>query len=76
MHFDWTISIGNVITATTVFILAAMAWKDLVWRIKNLESWRTEHMIDADARDSIIMKIDILLERFKAVVDDREGRSK
>lgn len=61
MHFDWNVSVGNVFTATTFLIMTVIAWRDLNWRIKNLEIWRKEHMVDADSRDQIIQRMDKIL---------------
>ena len=60
-HFDWTISLGNIISAVTFLILAGFAWRDLTWRVKNLETWRKEHMLDADSRDRLLTNIDKIL---------------
>lgn len=80
MHFDWTINVGNLIAAFTFLVLAAIAWTDLRWRVKNLESsrtenleWRKEHMIDADSRDQIIIRMDKLLERIETLIEERGG---
>lgn len=58
MQIDWTISIGNLITTGSFIVLAIIAWRDLTWRIKNLETWRKEHLIDDAARDTLIHKLD------------------
>jgi hypothetical protein len=56
----------------TFLTLAAAAWTDLRWRIKNLETWRGEHMIDADSRDAIIKKMDRILYHLSRGVEGRE----
>jgi hypothetical protein len=63
VHFDGTISIGNVLTTISFLVLALVAWRDMNWRVKNLETWRKEHMVDADSRDAIIAKLDKVLDR-------------
>jgi len=60
--FDWTITLGNIVSAITFIFAGVIAWRDLTWRIKNLETWRVEHMIDADARDELIRKMDHVIE--------------
>lgn len=72
MHFDWTISIGNLVTISLVTLAAIGAWKDLTWRISNLETWRKEHMLDACARDAIIEKLDKIIDRWDQRDKDRE----
>lgn len=61
MRFDWTISLGNLVTAFTFLTLAITAWRDMNWRMRNLEEWRKEHQIDADGRDDIIRRMDKIL---------------
>ncbi len=61
VHFDWTITLGNLITIVAAGGAAVIAWIDLRWRVRNLETWRMEHMIDADARDILLTNIDKIL---------------
>lgn len=61
MRFDWTVNLGNIIAGLTFLACAGAAWTDLRWRITNLETWRKEHMVDADSRDEIIKKMDRVL---------------
>lgn len=65
MHIDWTISIGNLIWTGGCILLAIIGWRDLTWRIRNLEAWRNEHMIDADARDNLILELRSVSEHTK-----------
>ena len=94
IHWDGTITLGNVITFF-LFALALInflraqsaakeaqleAKKDLEWRIANLEVWRKEHMIDSDARDLLLRKLDGATELLEYLVKERhrdnEGRRK
>lgn len=72
MHFDWTVNIGNVFTLIGVAVLAIVAWKDLTWRLKNLEAWRLEHMIDACSRDDILKKLNEIIARWDQREKDRD----
>jgi len=74
MHFDWTISFGNLVSAFAFLFLAALAWRDLTWRVKNLETWRKEHQIDADSRDKIIERMDQILIRIETMFEERGAR--
>lgn len=65
MHFDWTISFSNLLTTGSFLFLAVIAWRDMSWRIKNLEEWRKEHMVDADARDQLIRKMEKILDHVR-----------
>lgn len=69
MRFDASVSLGNLIALVGFIVAAFTAWRawissqrDLDWRIKNLETWRLEHMVDEDARDSIIRKLDKVMD--------------
>lgn len=79
MRFDSTVSLGNLITFLGL-ISAALGWwrahnsseqaklayqRDMDWRVKNLEIWRTEHMVDADARDRLLDTIGNLLKHVR-----------
>lgn len=61
MRFDATINLGNLLTLISFVLLSILAWRDLTWRIKNLEEWRREHMIDSDSRDQIIQRLDRIM---------------
>jgi hypothetical protein len=61
MHFDWTVNVGNLVAAMSFILFAAMAWRDMNWRVRNLEEWRKLHQIDADGRDQIIIRMDKIL---------------
>jgi len=63
MHFDPTISIGNVITMTLAAAAIIFAWRDMDWRVKNLEIWRREQLEGIKARV-------IVDERFQTAVED------
>jgi hypothetical protein len=70
VHFDWTITLGNVLASGSFAILAVIAWRDLIWRISNLEKWRQEHMIDADARDKILESVEKMITKFDVIIEE------
>lgn len=74
MHFDGTISLGNIIAAISFIVMSLFAWRDLDWRIKNMETWRREHMIDSDARDTLITKMDKVLDQLRWQTDYMLGK--
>ena len=68
MHFESTVTLGNLITLFTAFFAIWKFWaaqvaykRDLDWRVTNLEVWRKEHIVDAESRDNIIRKMDKIL---------------
>ncbi len=69
VKFDWTISLGNIVTGGSFLALCVVAWRDLVWRIKNLEQWRKEHMVDADARDRLLLNLELISARLEILVN-------
>lgn len=71
IHFEWSISLGSIISAVSFTSMAVIGWRDLSWRVKNLEIWRKEHQIDSDARDEIIIRMDKILY---LVSNGREGK--
>jgi hypothetical protein len=75
MHFDTTINLGNLIVAGSFIFMAIIAWRDLTWRIKNLEVWRREHMIDSDARDQIISRLDKIVAFIDRELQNRGRRA-
>lgn len=76
MRFDWTVSIGNILSAAAFALAAVYAWKDMSWRIKNLETWRTEHMVDSDARDLLIQDMTKILEHVRWQTSTMLGKHK
>lgn len=73
-HFDWTISLGSILSMGAFLVMALFAWRDLTWRIQNLEVWRKEHQIDSDSRDDIIRKMDLVLDHVRWQTDHMLGR--
>lgn len=67
LHFDWTISIGNILMAGSFLIAAIMAWNDLRWRVSNLETWQRLHTKEDEKRDELIARIDKLISQFEAL---------
>jgi len=42
-YFSPEISFGNLISAFAFLAAALFAWRDLSWRVKNLEEWKSSH---------------------------------
>jgi len=72
LQFDWTISFGNLVAGLLFLVATLFAWRDLTWRVGNLEAWRKEHQIDADARDTLIQNSDKMLARLNYLVEDKQ----
>lgn len=63
MHWNGEITLGNLLTILAFLGAIFAAWTDLNWRVKNLETWRKEHIVDSDARDVINKKLTEILSR-------------
>jgi hypothetical protein len=74
IRYDGTVTLGNIVSAITFLCLAAIAWTDLRWRIRNLEVWRKEHMMDADSRDHLLRNSEMMLQHLKTLVERRSNR--
>jgi hypothetical protein len=75
LRFDTTINLGNILVAGSFILMAIIAWRDLTWRIKNLETWRREHMIDEEARDQIIARLDKIVAFIEREIQNRGKRA-
>lgn len=71
VRWDFTINVGTLITICVFLVGAIAAWLDLTWRIKNLETWRTEHMVDSDSRDKLQGAMGKILDRLGWVEEHR-----
>lgn len=65
MHFDGTITLGQVLTLLGAVVAVLFFWRDTDWRISNLETWRKEHMVDEEARDKLIHAARISLDHLR-----------
>ena len=72
-HLDPTITLGNIFSVIAFTVMAIIAWRDMNWRVKNLEVWRREHMLDADARDRLLQNIDKILYHVTGGNDGNPG---
>jgi hypothetical protein len=86
MHFDSTITLGNFLTFVLLVIAIIKFYnaqaqskraeieyrKDIEWRMANLETWRKEHMVDADARDALLKKLDKVCDHLEWLIKDRQ----
>ena len=68
MHWDPTINIGNLITIALALIAIVFAWRDMDWRIKNLETWRREQIAWLVARAQLDEKFQSAVTEFKAAI--------
>jgi hypothetical protein len=76
LHFDSTVSMGSILTLIGLIVAILSfrkaqkaateariaAERDMDWRVKNLETWRKEHMVDADARDALLRTMGRVLD--------------
>ena len=43
LHYNGEITLGNILTLVALGIAIVTGWKDIIYRVKNLEVWRKEH---------------------------------
>lgn len=86
IHWDGTVTLGNLLTFVMLSIAIVGFWRarlkaaeaeaayrrDIEWRIKNLETWRREHMIDSDARDKLLKDMGTILSHLDWLRKERE----
>lgn len=54
-HISSDISLGNIIAAASFLVAAVVAWRDLNWRIKNIEVWIANHtQTSKQTQDSLV----------------------
>lgn len=61
IKFEPTISFGNVIWSLSCLVLAVAAWRDMNWRMKNMEKWQAITDEENKKRDAIITRLDKVL---------------
>lgn len=68
MHFDNSITLGNLVTLLTALFAIWRFWaaqvaskRDLEWRIGNLETWQAKQQKADEERDGIIRRMDKIL---------------
>ena len=49
MHFDGTVTLGSLIAAVSFIVMSLFAWRDLDWRMKNIEKWQAKHIVDEES---------------------------
>ena len=79
IHFDATITLGNVLTALVLTVAIIKFWtaqvevkKDLEWRIANLETWRKENQIDGKAKEILFDKLTEIVSKLRWVDEARQ----
>ena len=55
-------------------VMSLFAWRDLDWRIKNIEKWQAKHIIDEGARDLLIAAMDDILKELRWQTGHMLGR--
>ena len=68
LHWDPTINIGNLITIALALIAIVFAWRDMDWRIRNLETWRREQIAGLVARAQLDEKFQTVVAEFKIAI--------
>lgn len=75
IHFSGEITLGSILSSITFIGMTVVAYRDLQWRVRNLEEWRKEHMLDADARDSLLRSLSEIAVKLNTLLEQRRGRN-
>lgn len=73
MRFDPTISLGNLIVGLSFLAAALLAWRDINWRVKNLEMWKEAHLHTAE---EALRNITMLREAVVGIQKIAEGQER
>lgn len=78
------ITIGNLLVVLSWLIAAAFFYRDLNWRVKNLETWRKEHgeiasqalhnMENIGKAVALQQQMAKTMDRRLQIIEDRENR--
>lgn len=73
MHFAPTVTLGDVIYGVTLLIAAAFAYRDLNWRIRNIEDWKDAHF---HTSEQALANISLLQQNAAAMKQIAEGQER
>lgn len=71
--FSGEITLGNIITVVAFFTMALFAWRDLNWRVQNLETWKEAHL---HTTEQAIQNIGMLREAIAGIKKLAEGQDR
>jgi hypothetical protein len=74
MKFDPTVTLGNSITIVTFLVLSVLAWRDLNWRVKILEIWKSTHEHTAEERERNIGMLREAIVKIEALANGQDRR--
>lgn len=72
-YFSGEITLGNIFATTAFLAAAAFAWRDLNWRVRNLETWKEGHLHTAE---EALRNITMLREAVVGIQKIAEGQDK
>lgn len=73
-HFDPTVTLGNLITVASAIVLIIIGWRDLNWRVKNLEEWRSGHEHMATVALENLSLLRSAVQEMRAIAQGQERR--
>lgn len=74
IHFDGTINVADVITALLVAAAGIAAWRDLNWRMKNVETWKKSHELESRASIETLDEMKNITSRLEAIAEGQDRR--
>lgn len=73
-YFSREITLGNIFTVITFLVAALMAWRDLRWRVDNLEAWKAAHEHSAMQAAQNIGMLRESIAKLTAIASGQERR--
>lgn len=71
--FNGEISLGNIVTAAAFLLAAAFAWRDLNWRVNNIEIWKESHL---HTTEQAVQNISMLRESIAKLTEIANGQER
>ena len=74
LHYTGEITFGNIITVISFLLAAFAAWRDMGWRVKNLEEWRKQHETAGQQTRASLVEAQATTRELKRIADGQERR--
>jgi hypothetical protein len=74
MRFTWTIDLGNLLTLGGAILAMVWGWRDMMWRMKNIEEWRSDHNKLAEKALETMEEVKTAIVELKSIEKGQERR--
>ena len=73
LHWSGEVTLGNLLSIATFGGLALLAWRDLDWRVRNVETWKEGHLHSVEEQ---VRNISMLREAIVGIKQLAEGQDR